>query len=120
MALPRAEIVELLGNLPAGAFGTDKTAIRARARLRTITAGKCPLAAAREADWVLFVAEANAAEGEASTPPELVLCTTVARLMAEAVGAVRPIDYSDAAMRDMLISTLKPGAKPYATDTSAE
>ena len=79
-----------------------------------------PLAAARKADWVLFVAAANAAEGDASPAPELVLCTTVARLMAEAIGAVRPIDYSDAAMRDMLIAALKPGAKPFAGDSSAE
>ena len=119
MALSRPNIVELLGSLPAGAFGTDKTAIRARARLRAAPADKSPLAP-RKADWVLFVAEANAVEGEASQPPELVLCTAVARLMAEAVGAVRPIDFSDAAMRDMLIAALKPGAKPFADDKPAE
>ena len=120
MALIRSDIVQLLGTLPAGAFGTDKNAIRARAQTRASTAGMSPLAAARKADWVLFVAEANAAEGDASPPPALMLCTTVARLMAEAIGAVRPIDYSDAAMRDMLIAALKPGAKPFTGDSSAE
>ena len=114
MALPREKVVELIGSLPAGAFGTDKTAIRARVRN---PARGLPACVACKADWVLFVAEANTVDGEEAP---LFLCTAVARLMAEAVGAVRPIDYSDASMREMLLAALKPGAKPFAEDRPAE
>eukprot|EP00959_Pyramimonas_sp_CCMP1952_P133465 2790820-Pyramimonas_sp.AAC.1 len=78
MALPREKIVELIGGLPAGAFGADTTAIRARVRNPARGLLAC---VACKANWVLFVAEANAVDGEEAP---LFLCTAVARLMAEA------------------------------------
>ena len=127
MTFSREGIVELLGSLPAGALGTDKPAIRALARSPAHARGADPAAPARvcqsrEAGLILFAAEANASEGGGAAPPAAALLprAAVARLMAEAAGAVRPTDFSDASMRDMLLAAIKPGAKPFAGDRAAE
>ena len=114
----------LLGELPEGAFGTNTNIVRVRAsppgaRFRCPSAG----ASIVQADWVLYVAEADSHTDGGGPPPapcSLFTYTAVARLMAEAAGAMRPVDFADQDMRQILRDTVKLGAKPFEADTQEE
>ena len=65
----------------------------------------------KSADWVLFVTTVDENPREKH---DILFYAIVARVMAELCGSISPSDYNDEYMRTMIISSIKPGAKPFA------
>ena len=93
MSLSDAEINQVIGGLPSGAFnGAEQPAVRA---------------------WIDFVLGVDPKAKEKHTVFHYI---SMARLLSETVGSVCPSDLEDEHMRDMIISNIKANEVPYANE----
>ena len=96
MSFQRAEIEAMAESAPAASFlGASQSKI---------------------ADWIEFVTSAD------ETPKDqhpLTFYAFAARVLAQAMGSLSPVDYADSHMRSLVLEMIKPGATPFESDADA-